>query len=89
MPSSEDLYGNCGVHHSGDITFDTSGPSASAALGNSSALEMDAIFGAKPSWWACRQNVMKSGGIGAACRISTLALLNLEMIGAKSESPSV
>src|SRR3989442_6237213 len=33
--SREDLYGNCGVHHSGDITLFTSGPSAAAALGNS------------------------------------------------------
>ena len=32
---------------------------------------------------------MKSGGMGAACKISTLAALNLEMIEAKSEVPSV
>ena len=82
MPSSEDLYGNSGVHHSGDITFCTSGPSASAALGNSRAFEIDAIFGVKPLWCACRQNVMKSGGIGTACRISTLEFLNLAMIEA-------
>ena len=50
VPSREDVYGNCGVHHSGDITLFTSGPSAAAALGNSSALEIDAIFGVKPFW---------------------------------------
>src|SRR5580704_15818017 len=71
------------------MTLVTSEPSASAALGNSSALEMEAIFGAKPFWRACRQNVMKSGGIGTACRICTSSLLNFEMIEAKSDVPSV
>ena len=50
---------------------------------------MEAIFGWKPFWCACLQNVMKSGGIGTACRIWTSAALNFEMIGVKSDSPSV
>jgi hypothetical protein len=50
VPSSDEEYGNCGVHHSGDITLFTSDPSADAALGNSRALEMVAILGVKPFW---------------------------------------
>ena len=83
-PSSDDLNGWFGVHHTSDDRPAPAGPSASTELGNSRAFPTVATFGLKPRCPACRQNVVKSGGIGTPVTISTLPSLNAEICAEKS-----
>jgi len=45
---------------------------------------MDAIFGLKPCWAACFQNVVQSGGIGTPVTTSTCSFLKAEIWAEKS-----
>ena len=58
----------------------TSGPSATVSAGNSSTLATVASLGFQPSWFACFQKMLKSGGSGQLLRYSQLRALNLLII---------
>ena len=81
---SDDLNGWRGVHQTSVDMPSPRSPRASTERGNRSALPTVAIFGLKPCWAACFQNVVQSGGMGTPVTISTFSFLKVEIWAEKS-----
>src|SRR6185436_18839204 len=83
-PVSDELNGCVGLHQISVDRLLPALPSASTAVGNSSALPTDTALGLKPCWRAWVQKVLRSGGITTPVTISTSAFLNAAICAEKS-----
>src|SRR5262245_44728434 len=89
LESSEELVGRYGPHQESVARLFTSGPSGTVSAGNSSTLATVASLGFQPSWLACLQNTLKSGGSGQLLKYSHCAPLNLLILAVVAVVPAV
>src|SRR5262245_50617377 len=89
LGSSEDVVREYGPHQESVARFLTSGPSGTVSAGNSSTLATVASLGFQPSWLACFQKMLKSGGSGQLLKYWQFSPLNRLIIAVKSVVPSV